>query len=207
MAGMAELPIGRRDARLLELRRRLFGESISALARCPSCGVTVEVGFQVSDMVIPPAGDDGPHEVRREGWGLEFRLPNSRDMMAAASAAGTDEARAILLDRCVLSVTDESGDRRIGEAPAELVQLMEERMAAADPQADARIAVDCAACDATWEASLEADSFVTAEVFAGANRLLEEIHVLARSYGWTEAEILGLGPRRREAYLALVAAG
>jgi hypothetical protein len=31
------------------------------------------------------------------------------------------------------------------------------------------------------------------------------VHVLARAYGWTEGEILGLGATRRATYLAMVA--
>jgi hypothetical protein len=31
--------------------------------------------------------------------------------------------------------------------------------------------------------------------------LLDEVHVLARAYGWNEREILGLSAARRAAYL------
>ena len=41
---------------------------------------------------------------------------------------------------------------------------------------------------------------------ARAQRLLMEVHLLARAYGWREADILGMSPARRNAYLQRVAA-
>jgi hypothetical protein len=42
------------------------------------------------------------------------------------------------------------------------------------------------------------------EVEAGAIALVQDVHLLAAAYGWSEAEVLGLGPARRRAYLELV---
>jgi hypothetical protein len=39
-----------------------------------------------------------------------------------------------------------------------------------------------------------------------ARRFLDEVHVLARAYGWAEAEILRLSEARRSAYLQRVLA-
>jgi hypothetical protein len=50
-------------------------------------------------------------------------------------------------------------------------------------------------------------SFVWAELEAQAHRLLHEIDVLARAYGWSEPEVLALGERRRAAYVSLVLEG
>src|SRR6266851_125307 len=72
------------------------------------------------------------------GWSIEFRLPDSRDMQAAASCAGADAARLLLIDRCVLKVTSRSQTHPVADAPAELIAAMEDAMAAADPQADVR---------------------------------------------------------------------
>ena len=56
-------------------------------------------------------------------------------------------------------------------------------------------------------ADLDLASFVWAEVRARAQRLLRDVDVLARAYGWTEPEVLELTDRRREAYLALAEEG
>ena len=204
-ASLAEMPVGARDARLLELRRKLFGERMEALARCPECGAMVELEFAVSD-ILAPAPETAQRRVELDQRSIEFRLPNSHDIAAVASEPGVEEARDALLRRCVQRVRRGRHDSDLDDAPPQLIALMEEAMARADPMADIVIEVRCAACEATWQASFEADSFVEAEVSAGAKRLLEEVHVIARAYGWTEGEILGLPSRRRQAYLELVSA-
>src|SRR5258708_12981844 len=83
LRSLAELPVGRCDAWLLELRRRLFGEHIDALARCPSCGVTVEVELDLSDISMAPP-DDLPLHLDHQGWPLQFRLPHTRAPTAAS---------------------------------------------------------------------------------------------------------------------------
>ena len=45
------------------------------------------------------------------------------------------------------------------------------------------------------------------KVRAGAERVLLDIDMLARSYGWTEREVLRLSPLRRAAYLQMATAG
>ena len=60
------------------------------------------------------------------------------------------------------------------------------------------------ACGAVWDALFDAGEFLWNEVAACAQRLLRQIHLLARAYGWRESEILSLSPVRREAYLELV---
>jgi hypothetical protein len=202
---MAGLPVGRLDSRLLDLRRRLFGEGMEALASCPACGQLVDLSFEVGDIKAEPPADPRLF-AENEDWSIRFRLPSSRDMHAAASCADAEAARRLLIDRCVLGLTRRSEPHPVEDAPAELIAAMEDAMAAADPQADLRFKLACPACGADWESAIDPGSFVGAEVSSGARRLLGEIHRLAAAYGWSEAEILDLPSRRRQAYLDLVAA-
>ena len=80
-------------------------------------------------------------------------------------------------------------------------------MAEADPLAEVLVDVVCPACAAQFVADLDIASFVWAEVRARAQRLLRDVDVLARAYGWTEPEVLALTDRRRDAYLALAEEG
>jgi hypothetical protein len=43
-----------------------------------------------------------------------------------------------------------------------------------------------------------------ARLAAVQRRTIEEVHVLARRYHWSEAEVLAVPPRRRARYLALL---
>ena len=51
---------------------------------------------------------------------------------------------------------------------------------------------------------LDVAAFFWTELNAWAVRLLREIHALASAYGWREADILALSPKRRDLYLELI---
>jgi hypothetical protein len=47
-------------------------------------------------------------------------------------------------------------------------------------------------------------SFFWREIQSAARRIVLEVDALARSYGWSEAEILNMTPARRQLYLEMV---
>src|SRR5947209_15638284 len=47
----AELAVGERDARLLELRELLFGTALGGIAECPRCGDPVEYALETGDLL------------------------------------------------------------------------------------------------------------------------------------------------------------
>ena len=67
--------------------------------------------------------------------------------------------------------------------------------------------VTCAACGANFQSDLDVAAFVWTEVEAHARRVLLDVDILARAYGWTEGDVLALSEARRAAYLRLVADG
>jgi hypothetical protein len=77
-------------------------------------------------------------------------------------------------------------------------------MERADPRGRIQFALDCPACLKHWEETFDITSFFWSEVSAWALRQLREVHVIASTYGWSEAEILALGPARRRAYLEMI---
>jgi hypothetical protein len=64
----------------------------------------------------------------------------------------------------------------------------------------------CPACGVVFEESLDLASFLWSEFEGRAKRLLLDVHLLARAYGWSEAEVLSLSPVRRAFYLEMVEA-
>jgi hypothetical protein len=213
---LAELPVGRRDARLLALRERIFGRRLAAVADCPRCGERLELAFDVDEVRTPEGGESGEPaaiELRTMGWELRFRLPNSLDLAALAAMPtvtpepGIESARQALLARCLLSARKESGEEAAaGDLPEEVAAAVAERMAEADPQAAVLLALSCPTCEWSWQAPLDIGDFLWSEVDALAYRLLDEVHLLARAYGWREADIVALSAARRRFYLERVAA-
>lgn len=198
----ADLPLGQRDGLILELRERTLGGALAARADCPACAEAVELTLAAADLRV--AGDVAPEALLERGpLRLRVRPPSTRDLLSAGASQG--DPRAALLARCVLAERDGSAcpiDQVDDEALAEAVAAM----AACDPQADVRLALTCPTCAHAWVLTFDIVTFFARELAVRGARLLHEVHTLARAYGWSEREILGLPAARRQRYLELVGA-
>ena len=203
---LAALPLGRRDALLLELRERLFGSAIEVVATCPQCAATVEATFRCDDLRLPDPGTvESTLKHAAHGVHVQFRLPDSNDLLALESCGDAGTARELLLERCVLAAQSGAEWREVGNLPHELQAELAQAMAQADPQADLELAFRCPDCDHAWQPLFDVARFLWQELHAWALHTLREVDTLAASYHWAEADILNLSPRRRQAYLELCA--
>ncbi len=209
-AGMPEemgatLTVGQRDAALLRLREQAFGPDIAAWAECPRCGERVEWSFRTKAILLPaPDQECVTHELSWQDMNISFRLPNSHDLAMIADCADIPAARFQLLSRCVLAV-DRRGELVPTQAlSTEAVDALSQAMSVADPQAEVLFDLRCPACTLSWQIPFDIASFLWVELSAAAGRLLREVHVLARAYGWREADILAISPERRRSYLEMV---
>ncbi|MGH8523199.1 MAG: phage baseplate protein, partial [Gammaproteobacteria bacterium] len=73
----------------------------------------------------------------------------------------------------------------------------------ADPQSNLQISLTCPACGHCWEALFDIVFFLWAEINHWAERTLRAVHLLARAYGWREADVLAMSPTRRQMYLGM----
>lgn len=201
---LAALSISRRDSRLLDLRRQTFGNTLNAFSECPQCAGRLEIRFSAA--AIEATADDRPNilEMKLQGITVRFRLPTSIDVAEAIAAGDIDRAREALFCRCVIEAR--KGDAMIApnELPARVSEEINRRMAASDPAAEVLLNMQCPLCAHSWQPLFDIASFFWIEISAHARRLLREVDTLARTYGWSEAEILGLSARRRQAYLELI---
>jgi hypothetical protein len=230
-ATLAELSVGRRDARLLAFRERTFGSQLAGLTRCPGCGERLELDIGAGDLAVAGAAEPSgrsepttpatftqpapcgevpewpvladPLTLSNAGFEVRFRLPTAGDL-AAATASDIDAARLELLARCVVSIHEGSRERPVTALPPSVVDELARAMARADPQADMHLALTCPSCHHSWEALFDIADFLWREVEAWAARLLRDVHALASAYGWRETDILSMSPWRREAYLELI---
>lgn len=201
---LAEFGIGRRDRCLLELREAIFGSTLDVNSACPRCAETVEFCLHTPDLKMNSAPGGDARKLEEAGIAICYRLLNHSDMAAAARSAGLDDARHVLLNRCVLEASREGVPVGSEELPEPLVSRLAARLAEADPQADLALDLHCADCDYTWEVQFDISSFLWTEIEVIAKRLLAEAHTLARTYGWSEADILAMTSARRRFYLEMV---
>ncbi len=202
-AALAELRMGERDARLLALRELTFGSRLTALADCPECQAPLEINFNTSDIKVEPPTFFEDVEFAHAGYTCRVRLPRTRDL-ARIEASTVVEARRKLLECCVLEARLHDEPIPPDHIPEGVATALAEEMAEADPQADVRLALACPDCGQKWSTSFDILSYFWSEISAWASGVLREVHVLASAYGWSEREILGLGPRRRCLYLEIL---
>ncbi len=205
---LASLRIGRRDALLFAVREQTFGAQLQSLVECPLCREQLEFSLDGATigMTQVPALDqpDPPQQARIDDFDVQFRLPTSLDLQAIAGCGDPEAARQVLAQRCVLSVLGHGEPLALAALPESVVQALAERMADCDPQADVEVLLTCSTCGHQWQAGFDIVSFFWTEICAQAKRLLREVDMLARAYGWREADILSMSAARRQAYLEMV---
>jgi hypothetical protein len=201
---LAGLTLGRRDARLMALRERVFGPRVEGLADCPDCGESLELTFDLSDIRIAPDATDEVLTVVVGEFVIRARPPTSGDLLAIEGSAGVDQARRRLFEQCVLAASHRGEPVAAAGLPDDLIAVVSGRLAEADPQADIRIALSCPACGHRWSAPFDMIAFFSRELDGWARRLLRDVHELASAYGWCEADVLALSPLRRRLYLEMI---
>ena len=199
---LAQLPIGQRDALLLRLREQTFGSRLTGLSACPKCGERLETTFTVDEFLesLPtPAEADAPLTLETQGFKISFRLPTSLDLQSAPD-------RETLLSACVLAATQGETSITPASLPEAVIQSLVAHMEQADPLASVSMPFTCFACGHTWQSLFDIASFFWSEINAWAARMLREVHLLASTYGWSEADILAMSAWRRQLYLEMVSA-
>jgi hypothetical protein len=200
--------LGERTVRLLKLHAALFGTEMELLSHCPSCGSVAHFTSDCEALTeqLPAVASDAAQRLELDDVAIEFRLPVTADI-AAASTENTDEGFARrVLDRCVLTCTRDGEDVSVSALPDAVLDALSRRMEMLDPGATVSFALDCPQCATHWNARLDVGQLVWQKVQVSAERLLLDIDVLARAYGWTEEDVLSLSPARRAAYLQIVTA-
>lgn len=200
---LARLSVGQRDGRLLALRATQFGQQLDCVVPCPGCREQLELSFNVAAIQATPPKQARTIRLRRKGYDVRFRLPNSLDLLALEPG---DAAQTTLLQRCVRSASHQGESVSAGDLPEPVVRAIVDRMAQADPQAEIQVALSCPACEHEWLSLFDIVSYLWSEINGLALRLLQEIHQLATAYGWREADILALSPWRRRVYLQMSSA-
>lgn len=211
--------LGARNAGLLAAHARWFGPALSLQSRCPACGEVIEYCVDSGAMAqslrrSPPTRE--PALLTLGSHHLRLRAPDADDL-AQAEAAGDGQFEATLLATCVLPQQDEAdepADRSTHATAAAAVTAWSEEVRAAalariealDPAASVGFDLQCPACNTAWLAPLDPGAVLWRKLQTGAERMLQEIDLLARAYGWREPDILALSPLRRAAYLQLVQA-
>lgn len=200
---LAALPIGQRNALLLRLRAETFGTALAAISDCPKCDQRVEVNLETNDLQLPSV-NDADSTLKVDAYEVDYRLPDSFDLAAAAGCRAVDDARALLIERSIVEARRDGRTIVARELPLEVLDRLGERISEHDPQAEVVLELHCPDCDEAWKRELDVLTFLWEEICISAKRLLREIDALARAYAWSHQDILALSPALRRSYLEMV---
>lgn len=205
---LARLSIGERDARLLQVRQTVFGHKMHQTAGCPACQEKTEWETHTSQLCLQQFDQlftVKTYATNQQGYHITYRLANSLDLLKIIQKKlPPEEARYTILTGCLLEVKKMNADAEIESVPVSVLHAVEEEMALQDPQADIQFDLACPVCGHHWQAGFDILNFFWAEVNNWAQRLMQEIYLLARYFNWSENEILALSPRRRQLYLQMI---
>lgn len=200
----ALLSIGERDAGLLQLREWMFGSQLLNIASCPTCSERIEWINNVADLRVPQSQTTAAtFNMQVDNYNIQFRLPNSYDLSKAASKEYSLNPKKLLAE-CIISAQKDAHDCDATELPAQVFELLDERMGSEDPQANIVMNLSCPACGHAWEAQFDIVSYLWTEIDNWAKHVLQDVAVLAAAFGWSEQQVLSLSPRRRQLYLDIV---
>ncbi|SCE82981.1 hypothetical protein GA0070216_102353 [Micromonospora matsumotoense] len=198
------LPVGEVTALLLAAAAGWTGGRVAATVDCRACPEHLEVTLTVADLLAAapqrtdPDRTAGPFTLTWRGHLLTLRLPTTADLAGAARAGDAAAAERWLFDACLLDAVPPLAD------PSAALPAVSAAMADRDPLGVVAVSLTCPSCGGTTEALLDVPAWAWQAADARVRRLLDEVHRLARAYGWSEAEVLALGPHRRAAYLERV---
>ncbi|NEP48898.1 MAG: phage baseplate protein [Moorea sp. SIO3C2] len=205
-ATLATMSIGQRDAYLLTLREITFGEQMNSWVNCPECSERLEFTMKTSQMRLVELREPKAEQyiINVGEWELHYRLPNSWDLAGIVGSKDDEKAARHLRQNCLVGASRWGQKWGYNDLPEDVIEKMVEAIAAADPQIEILLDLDCPACSHNWQVMLDIVWFIWKEISAKAQRILQEVHLLARFYGWREADILSMSTLRRQYYLSLV---
>jgi hypothetical protein len=205
-SALSTLTVGQRNRLLLDLRSKTLGPLANCFVKCVECDAPLEFTLDVTTLYTPDQDETPPSRstLTIDDFLVSFRLPTSLDLVAIVGHTNAAEGRYRLIERCVLQA--ERGGKAIAAArlPETVMAALAGAMLECDEQAEIEIELGCGECDHSWSTLFDIGSFFWTELEAQAKRLLRDVDLLARAYGWHEAEILALSPVRRQFYLELV---
>src|SRR5438874_5815815 len=95
-AGLEAMPVGQRDALLLDLRDQLFGGAFAGVTGCPACGEETELSFGIGELRLGKAAGTQAIRVVEKDYDVEARLPTTADLAAIERFDDLMRARATL---------------------------------------------------------------------------------------------------------------
>jgi hypothetical protein len=198
---LGKLTVGQRDRGLCAIRQAMFGSHLQSHTDCPRCKAKIEVSVDLHDLATETLKESDRMEIG--SWKIDWRVPQAEDLATISHLPDPQKGRQELMRRCLPSIRCHEQEVEIEDCPREILDRIEAEMNEADPGADIQFALKCFDCHHEWNIRFDITLFFRKELDRLMSRIFAEIHLLASTYGWHEADILAMSAIRRATYLKL----
>jgi hypothetical protein len=190
---LAALCVDDRRWLMLQLAALLGPTPIWLTGNCRRCDAAFDLPFEPASVPVKPAGDGYPFALADTKAGrLRLRVPTGADQQAVTGLSDEDALDA-LIERCCAA----GGSRPERRLSASDVRRVSDAIEHVSPQVALTISTACPTCGAPADLPIDPYAFAVVDERA----ILDDVHALARGYGWSEAEILNLAIARRAEYI------
>lgn len=190
-------PVSRRLQGLLAVTIATYGDHWVLTTSCtePDCGKPMDLPLSLDAFRRAP----DPARIAcamPDGRNVGVTVPTGMDQLAWLADGGGEPAA--IAGRLVSLPAD------IDAIPPAWLEPIEAALEEADPLTTLEIETACPECGAALSIPLDLEARCLALLAAERPRLIDEIHLLATAYHWSEVEILAIPPVRRRQYLARI---
>ncbi|WP_019960098.1 hypothetical protein [Woodsholea maritima] len=166
--------------------------------QCPHCDAPFDLDLPIAHSPFTPAGPGYPvMEIDTQLGRRTFEAPNGYHEVALAQALDQDplaDPRPIMA--ALLSLHPHAKAEAEAFSNADLDRL-DDALDTLCPQLADWVETPCPSCQAPLELLLDPFTFGLPR----EGQILRDVHILARSYGWREGEVLDLPRNRRSRYV------
>jgi len=193
----AKLTTADRDWLLAAVYMKTYGSRIESTVNCAECKAPYDMDFSLEELISHVDSEAHQMEESSDGVfkspdGYRFRLPTGEDECAVLGMS-PEEAEKALLERCVVESNQDYDPEALQRAMRDIAPVL-------DMDMDAR----CPECDHQQTVHFDIQYYLLYRLQQEKRQLAWEVHRLARAYGWSLNEILGLPRSVRRMYVDLV---
>jgi hypothetical protein len=175
--------------------------SLPVQLRCggDACGSAFEIALPLDALDAGAGPADCVSLTLPDGRQATVRPPTGSDQRAWSrrSYASRREAVAAITDALVI-------EPRLSPDDDEAVEAVAAALADHDPLVSFMVSCTCPACGQPHEMAIDLERLALERIAACRQALLQEVHLFASTYGWTEHQVLAIPPDRRARYRELI---
>jgi hypothetical protein len=201
---IVDLAVGDRQFLMRRLGEHLGLHRTWLTTTCRRCQTPFDFFVDQGQLPVKAAGEGFPFaQVDTSRGALLFRVPNGGDQTAIAFLKDPQAMRDTLVCRSLVAPDGLPLAERqalVAELSNEDFVSIEQALEVIAPEVTTEVQVACSECQCQHRVAV--DPYAVLERIG--TDLDEEIHTIAATYHWSEAEILNLTISRRRRYLALI---